>query len=175
MSDAIREAIENLKWIQESARIGGRQGSWTKAQEAIEALQALQSGEPVGLKLSPEVEQEKLDNNRYGVTVPEWNGEGLPPVGVVCEFVIGERIRSDAHRHWEDGDKLEVLAHRNGCAIVYNKTAGAAAVVNTNCTRPIKSEREKAIKAMRLIVDEYAEKNNALGALFDAGYRKVEK
>jgi hypothetical protein len=113
--------------------------------------------------------------NAGAAKAPEWNGEGLPPVGVVCEFFIGERTRSDAHRHWEDGDKLEVLAHRNACAIVYNKTAGAAAVVNTDCIRPIKSERERAIVAMRSIVDEYAEMNNAMGALYDAGYRKVEK
>ncbi len=47
MSDAIQQVIENLKFIQEAARLNGLTKTWTKAQESIDALQALQSAEPV--------------------------------------------------------------------------------------------------------------------------------
>jgi hypothetical protein len=140
----------------------------------LQACQSLHSDKLLenGMKLSPEMEQEKLDNNRFGVTVPEWNGEGLPPVGVVCEFVIGKRTRFDAHGHWEDGDELEVLAHRNACAIVYNKTARAAAAVNTDCMRPIKTERQKQIDAIEAIIyRSECETTSAAERLYNAGFR----
>jgi hypothetical protein len=45
MSDVIQQVVGNLKFIQEAARLNGLTKTWTKAQESIDALQALQSGE----------------------------------------------------------------------------------------------------------------------------------
>jgi hypothetical protein len=47
MSDVIQQVVGNLKFIQEAARLNGLTKTWTKAQESIDALQALQGGEPV--------------------------------------------------------------------------------------------------------------------------------
>lgn len=100
---------------------------------------------------------------------PEWNGEGLPPVGAVCRLRNGEWVHAQA--------KITYMGNGVFCYEV-NGTEYTGAARDTNFY-PIKSEREKAIEAMSLAIRglTYLTKDvNAIAAaLFDAGYRKVEK
>jgi hypothetical protein len=150
--------------------------------ETCEAWQAWQaalqhSRESVSLKLSPEVEQEKLDNNRFGVTVPEWNGEGLPPVWTECEVSMSAGMFGASE--WV---ACTILAYDIGIAeiAVFKTKAGVYGGATWDFFRPIKTEREKAIEAMSLAIRgaTYLTKdvtNAVAAALFYAGYRKVEK
>jgi hypothetical protein len=127
----------------------------------------------LSLKLSPEMEQEKLDNNRFGVTVPEWNGEGLPPVGTVCEVSMSAGMFGASE--WV---ACTILAHDIGPdeIAVFKTKAGVYGGATWDFFRPIKSEREKAIKAIEAIIyEQYRFITNAAERLYDAGYRKVEK
>lgn len=110
----------------------------------------------------------------------KWNGEGLPPVGTVCE-------------HEPDGfsDKwvtVEVLAHREfkghdtGLLVVF-ATEDDVSFSSPECFRPIKTKEqlaaEKREKAIREMVETcyYPGSTNTYAdceALYDAGYRKQE-
>lgn len=110
-----------------------------------------------------------------------WNGEGLPPVGTVCEFRWGVAA-------WK---RCTVFAHRP------NANGGIDALVDIECDwtfsssptrfRPIKSaeqiaaeERGAAINEMvnvwRRTMGRFAVEEHGLAEmLYDAGYRKVEQ
>ena len=105
---------------------------------------------------------------------PEWNGEGLPPVGTECEAMI---CRDVLIADWYKGI---VVAHHWTKAVVYSEQLNAYYGVGINSLRPIKSEREKAIEAISLAISRstYLTKDltNAIAAaLYNEGYRKVEK
>jgi hypothetical protein len=142
----------------------------------VEALMAQHNG---ANSLSPEVTQGKLDNNRFGVTVPEWNGEGLPPAGTVCEVSMSAGIFGASV--WST---CTILAHDIGSVeiAVYRTKDGEYGGVSWNLFRPVKPEREKAIQAMNPIICSqgmFSADGDACkaisAALYDAGYRKVVK
>jgi len=99
----------------------------------------------------------------------DWNGEGHPSVGTICEFEV------------ETGEwrKCEVIAVKEDyvvCWIHVNKILATSGV----SLRPVKTpeqiaeeERERGIEEMAKILgvvacDDYV----AATALYDAGYRK---
>ena len=110
-----------------------------------------------------------------------WDGEGLPPVGTVCEFRWGVAA-------WK---RCTVFAHRP------NANGGIDALVDIECDwtfsssptrfRPIKSaeqiaaeERGAAINEMvnvwRRTMGRFAVEEHGLAEmLYDAGYRKAEQ
>lgn len=122
--------------------------------------------------------------------VPEWNGEGLPPVGTVCEVEVATDTDSMDKRP-EGWHRTTILAHYAPygdefkvaiCPVdrkIYQRIA--------ECFRPIrtpeqiaKQERSKACDKMYgVILDKVAHdrRNNGSDiceALYDAGYRKFE-
>jgi hypothetical protein len=90
-----------------------------------------------------------------------WNGEGLPPVGTTCIYNFETR-------------PYEIIAHRDGFAIGWRNDAVTIASKIPQSFRPIKSDREKAIEEM-LKLNSYDGDRVFMGALYDAGYRKVTK
>lgn len=102
----------------------------------------------------------------------EWNGEGLPPVGVECETYCSE-----------DWSKCKVLAYHKS---EYNTWAWVLFdgdnepegwdCINDDSFRPIKSPREVAIEEIKIILGNYvhAEIPRCAAALYDAGWRKGE-
>ena len=106
-----------------------------------------------------------------------WSGEGLPPVGVVCEYMAADNL-------WIE---CEVVAHRNNAAIVIDNGYDCA-LVPARELRPIRTteqiaadEREAAIAGMKMVFDSVSDNlmptSNAyletiFGALHDKGYRK---
>lgn len=109
----------------------------------------------------------------------EWNGEGLPPVGVDVEFTIGTYdIETDFDGILPaEGEIVEVIAHKttsdgNIVAVVYwdDKGAGRSACFAPGCFRPLRTEAERAIDEM---VRLSGVSIGAAGILYDAGYRKV--
>lgn len=95
---------------------------------------------------------------------PEWNGEGLPPVGTECECSY-------------DGDpylRTEVVAVTEKMIVIANKNnLGEDAFYHYQVKfRPIRSEREKAIDEMMKVVDHGLPSKELVARLYDAGYRK---
>ena len=111
---------------------------------------------------------------------PSWSGEGLPPVGVVCEV------------DWcEEWHKCEVIAHfQQRCGMVAAFTVeisgGAKSLYafGADSFRPIRTpeqiaadEREAAIKDMLEDAGrpDTAKTRDQAQLLYDAGWRKVER
>lgn len=106
---------------------------------------------------------------------PQWNGEGLPPVGAVVEWF-------SAVYGWLGG---RVVGHDGAVAVISHNDGYTGCLPHR--VRPIRTpeqiaaeEREKAIKAM---VDVLQVSDNlpgtaeyiVCGILHDAGYRKLEQ
>lgn len=118
-----------------------------------------------------------------------WNGEGLPPVGIVCEF-----LRYDRDEEEHTYSECKVLAHDDDGSAVFRVTSGPCigSLVakyagdfddGLPMFRPIRTaeqiaaeEREKALEAMFKIYRDAGEFRAGLSALYDAGCRlpKVE-
>lgn len=117
---------------------------------------------------------------RYIPRPAAWDGNGLPPVGAVCEY------------RWDAGDSWRVgtcVAHFEDRAVICDRdNEDCAERLDTHHVRPIRTpeqiaaeEREKAIDALCFdIVSHYEApkmSEHYLGlakALHAAGYRKVE-
>ncbi|ANI04197.1 hypothetical protein A210_16580 [Pseudomonas putida SJTE-1] len=135
--------------------------------------------------------------NRPLIKRPEWNGEGLPPVGTVCEFAgfnPEETLPSDP----VVGDRVTVIAHfKSGSIDVAAFTFFAPPEFEYlqvgqgahGCFRPIRTpeqiaeeEREKAITQILHVMlghDQASIHEDTVQALcakrvYDAGYRKQE-
>jgi hypothetical protein len=122
--------------------------------------------------------------------IGEWDGEGLPPVGTVCEF---KRIGSaDWHRELNDGMSVSVIAH-------FQATAGGELAAFTfegvngrqveqavaDCFYPIHTPEQVEAQARTEAISEMV---SALGMdnpgtaeyircgmIYDAGFRKEVK
>lgn len=99
----------------------------------------------------------------------EWNGEGLPPVGTVCEFRVDE----------DDWRQCEVIAHKEDSAVCWIHCNKISAT-NGSSVRPIRTpeqiaaeKREIAIREMEALGIGNPSRQSLLEALYDAGYRKL--
>ncbi|HCF3537152.1 TPA: hypothetical protein NID24_002678 [Pseudomonas aeruginosa] len=110
----------------------------------------------------------------YYVPIPQetWNGQGLPPVGIECEFSLN--LGSIG---WAKG---RVIGHDGVFAVISHK--GEYHPRNENGVRPIRTpeqiaaeEREKAVGDMAMSIQGVPYQYPTLYALFDAGYRRQEE
>ncbi|MCE1970827.1 hypothetical protein LWT57_12470 [Enterobacter cloacae] len=98
---------------------------------------------------------------------PEWDGDGLPPVGCECEIVDKDGLLRYGH-----GESGEVIAHIENTAVI--RMSYGLGCFNAGFLRPIRSEEEKkrdeAVKALRDIISgpggPYAEVK--AGEIYDA-------
>jgi len=97
---------------------------------------------------------------------PEWDGEGLPPVGTVCEFSRGS---------WCPWGAVEVIGHYKGRVAHVTETDFGPQVDfgEPSMYRPLRSHRERVIdEAMSVAspyIDSRATAEKMAGALYDAG------
>ncbi|WP_458736988.1 hypothetical protein [Pseudomonas chlororaphis] len=104
------------------------------------------------------------------MSTTEWTGEGLPPVGTVCEF----RVETD------DWRQCEVIAHKDDYAVCWihcNKILASSG----HAVRPIRTpeqiaaeERQTEINRMVAIAQmlDKGWARRVCASLYDAGYRK---
>lgn len=81
---------------------------------------------------------------------PEWDGEGLPPVGSKVSFFYNDRYNYNEEIIPQDGQELEVVAHKtttdeNEVAVCYwdEDGGGMAVCLVPGSLRPIRSEADK--------------------------------
>ena len=108
----------------------------------------------------------------------DWNGEGLPPVGAVVEVSHGWCDK------WVEARIIYIDSRHTICASSDSERTAHLYTAN-NVFRPIRSERETAIEDMKQITKAAADAHKRelhgalseeylLGALYDAGHRKVK-
>ncbi len=119
---------------------------------------------------------------RRAITEPVWDGEGLPPVGSRIQYSC---IKFDENRPAIESGKWyggTVIAYHDGA--VWTSDNGIRHLSNT-IFRPIRSPedvvRDEAISEMVGIYFNHGipgkpnrEDYESMGALYDAGYRKLE-
>ncbi|MEV1767230.1 hypothetical protein ABZQ58_32145, partial [Pseudomonas aeruginosa] len=100
-----------------------------------------------------------------------WDGRGLPPVGIECEFSLN--VGSIG---WAEG---RVIGHDGVFAVISHK--GKYYPRNEHGVRPIRTheqiaaeEREKAVGDMAMSIQGVPYQYPTLYALYDAGYRRQE-
>ena len=100
----------------------------------------------------------------------DWDGEGVPPIGTVCEYKCPEA------KEWK---KCEIVAHYFENAVAVDVSDCTAVCLLLGLFRPIKTpeqiaseERLQAIDEMLDFVVPCITYRNLIGALYDAGYRK---
>lgn len=108
---------------------------------------------------------------------PTWNGEGIPPVGIDCEYM---------KRGGAEWFYCTVIAHHDGGAVVavHEDDLSYSYWNDSGHFRPIRTpeqiaaeDREKAVEEMHDLVGDIEKIptwTDALRALYDAGYRKVD-
>ena len=129
-------------------------------------------------------ERDKM-NSKQEVT-NSWHERGeLPPVGCECEWVdesgvdgvdgvvypqLGDVVTIYAHADTPGGYTIAIFTWARGSGL------GVAASRMPEDFRPLRTEREKTIEDMSRLMHEHDSVINdtTLGALYDAGYRKVE-
>ena len=100
-----------------------------------------------------------------------WHERGeLPPVGCECDI-------RHSYCNPEKYEKVTVAAITSEYVIVKYATFEQHYMLKDISFRPIRTEREKAIDEMLLAIDHIKEGNfeTFIGALYDAGYRKVSQ
>ena len=102
----------------------------------------------------------------------EWNGEGLPPVGTVCEATWGEKVEwlrcvilwgnVAAIEHGEDFYTENIDDYDGSCAFEF---------------RPLQSEEQKQVAEIDAIIANYTSASGLELAqeIYNAGFRKVEQ
>ncbi|WP_278439503.1 hypothetical protein [Pseudomonas oryzihabitans] len=99
-----------------------------------------------------------------------WSGEGLPPIGSVCEMLSHGEEESE----WIE---VQILAHTkiNGedhAVFQYEEHVGTGSVQGS-CFRPVRTDQERGVDLVLSEIEAlYAEGGSA--AIYDAGYRKVD-
>ena len=104
----------------------------------------------------------ELNHKRFTKRPPEWNGEGLPPSGTVCDMY--------RYNCWSG---CEVIGVHGDFAIVYHN--GDYITADSNYLRPIKSERERVIDEMHEAYFEGARGHiGGIAGIYEAGFRKAQ-
>lgn len=100
-------------------------------------------------------------------TTQPWRGpeDGLPQIGSFCELKHDDNYhRLTPVEEWVDGDKLEVLAHKDAgdgqlVAVVWNCRSKFAKGLVADLLQPIQTKREKAYS---LFFDIFGENNSGM-------------
>ncbi|MGU2291300.1 hypothetical protein ACSEQ4_20505 [Pseudomonas aeruginosa] len=115
----------------------------------------------------------------YYVPIPQesWDGQGLPPVGTVCEY---------KYTHWPEYHKCEIRYISAASLIVYDHGQEQYYRTCDMLFRPVRTleqiaaeEREKAALEMAALMSGHEDRSKdcfkVLGEiLYDAGYRRQE-
>ena len=97
-----------------------------------------------------------------------WRERGeFPPVGCECEIM---------HKCWIEPNEVKIAAITKEYVIVVDCQREQHYHLRDITFRPLRTEREKAIDDMIAAIDHIKEGNfqTLIGALYDAGYRKVK-
>ena len=125
----------------------------------------------------PDAEVAKMHGNHGWTLVetrpiepPAWNGEGLPPVGTVCEFRWSVN-------NWK---QCTVFAHQRntneGVDVLVELDDGWTFSGKPQLFRPIRTPDQVAIDELLQSIRDYGEDDRGLAVhLYAAGYRKVEQ
>jgi hypothetical protein len=116
-------------------------------------------------------ERDKMQKKAEQVAQPapdnSWHERGeFPPVGTICEMI-------DDKNTWLE---CEVISHKDGSCIGWIPSRKSPFYTYYKSEfSPLRTEREKAIDEMILAIDHIKEGNfeTFIGALYDAGYRRV--
>ena len=102
-------------------------------------------------------------------TKPEWNGEGLPPIGTVCEMLVGDDLI---------GDRVLIMGYYNDLVwvtvqfwddgVVYHGRHNTFTLTQDLTFRPTKSDKEKWVEQLCKTLSIVPNGSDWLDAIYDA-------
>ncbi|CAM0014447.1 hypothetical protein VPHK375_0082 [Vibrio phage K375] len=148
------EDIHNWTWCYDKSRLGGCNNVYSM--QEVQRLYAL------GIPTETPEEKEVLDGIKSAGEV-EWNGEGLPPVGVECEAVFID------HEHKGYGEFLILGYHSNYVWMEYigklrNKSKHYTAKINmVKFRKPETPQQREDRERLEAAYDLYRTCNSEVG------------
>ncbi|ELX7502057.1 hypothetical protein SKP08_002127 [Vibrio fluvialis] len=117
----------------------------------------------------------------------EWNGEGLPPVGVECRYFVANKRDYPTDNHLREVTCVAHVGVDNQLAVLVSRDFTFSTVCNDAWVRPIETEAERnererleGIDAMYMAIADYSgspvrnsDTWRDCEALYSAGYRKA--
>ena len=102
-------------------------------------------------------------------TKPEWSGEDLPPVGTVCEMLVGDNLI---------GDRVLIMGYYNDLVwvtvqfwddgVVYHGRHNTFTLTQDLTFRPTKSDKEKWVEQLCKTLSIVPNGSDWLDAIYDA-------
>lgn len=118
-----------------------------------------------------EVAGTPLDECVVRPTTPQWNGTGLPPVGVVCEY-----------RSFADGfkwNRVEILLHVNAgmamAAVFFEPGTRQVTQAIAECFRPIRTPEQIAAEERDAGIQQIMEAANHVGHITGYTFELVSR
>lgn len=174
-----RQTLERRPILDESSEREAVE--WTPESAAVATLERLGYRYCGGMEWKPPIGHSRsfeADGDYFvfgDAESAEWDGEGYPPVGVVCEA-------RNYHNRSAFEKAMVVHRTRKGVTLVEYEDGDAGFLTAPADFRPIRSEEDRAVEAM-LALDDYDTESYNSGmmsrddfcrALYRAGYRKQE-
>lgn len=105
--------------------------------------------------------REAVDLSPEALTATVWSGEGLPPVGCVCEFVSAMSDGEYWHPELKSGVRVEIVAHFNTghgsgdvAAFVFDHRSGRQVEqAIAKCFRPLRTAEQLAADAREAAIN----------------------
>lgn len=126
-----------------------------------------------------------MDADDWAPVSPEWSGEGLPPVGTVCEIAASTPHQTVS---WPEGTKVKIYANFTDdrgieLAAFVDAIGSVGGVAVAKCFRPIRTPEQIAAEEREKAVIEMLARSNSCEtiprrmceAIYDAGYRLQEQ
>lgn len=125
---------------------------------------------------------DKFHKNLIPRPALDWHKSNeLPPVGTECEFFMPDHISRSNSLRCKCGSRVEILFHFTNQGLdvaAYKFMADGEVCIDyaiSDCFRPIKSEREKAIEKMLNLFSgsmlNFSDAKKACEIIYDAGLR----
>ena len=152
---------------------------WQAAVDALKAGEVSYSAENVSAEVNYATHTDAPINPECKIVHPDWNGEGLPPVGTICDLKFD---------HWTDWERHEILCHGKTFMFVRELNSGLDregsmsmdGIMFRQVRTPEQIAAEVRQKAINQICIDAGSPEMTPGQLrvasklYDAGYRKFE-
>lgn len=109
---------------------------WQDAADALKAGEVSYSAENVSVNANYVAHTSSPVNAECKIVNPEWNGEGLPPVGTVCEYL------EDGNGDWEEVTIVEIDHRLDYQFAVFHGDKGYSGDRRTELFRPIRTPEQ---------------------------------
>lgn len=164
------EGVESLSQLKGTGYIISGKGFDSRAFDALEIADETRIAGVIVTRDEWQAAVDALDIPKFPSDKVEWNGDGLPPIGM---HVV---VHDDGSLVYGRGESGEVIAHVDGCAVIrmsYGLGCFMPRCLRTPeqiATEERENELNRMVATVSMLDKGWARK--VCAGLYDAGYRK---